>query len=295
MILPTGDSTLFFSINNNLDSLNFESVWFEKPIQLDTEGNHEVILKHVKDYKNKHIKTIFIINTDKKKVMFSGDYIYSNRVETCSFTTTFNDNNELIIDYGMYQTSSPYSNSDEGIYALHKGEYKWQRPLIIFEKKILFVNDSLGIEVIRKSNNEKNLSQYFVFYNNKKDSILFRSDHFCCPSSTHEIRNNESVKLDFHQLDGTGNPELLLEYKYSSESRYGEDLAIINLDSGVVMFTVVLEKHIPGGSEPPSEPFFIINEITYTEQGNLIVQNNLKPSIYLEYRLVNGKYILIYE
>jgi hypothetical protein len=153
--------------------------------------------------------------------------------------------------------------------------------------KTLAINDSLGVRLIKLSSCEKKQSSYFVISNN--DSLLVRYWATCF--SYNRPNDIDTAKFEFRQIDKIGKPELLLEYKYSFESRYGTELIIINLDSMTIMFRTDIEAYYPAEYEPPANPKLIKNKIFFTEQGDIKVQNYFEPAIFSEFRLVNGGYL----
>lgn len=155
--------------------------------------------------------------------------------------------------------------------------------------KILATDDSLGVRIIRLSSCLKQESSYYVVSNN--DSLLVKKWATGC-LTYNRLNNQDSAMVDFRQLNDIGKPELLLEYEYSFESRYGKELIIVNLDSMTIMCRIDIEKYIPPEYEPPANPILIKNKIFFTNEGEIKVQNYFEPSIYSEYKLVNGKYIL---
>lgn len=155
--------------------------------------------------------------------------------------------------------------------------------------KVLAEEDRLGVRVIRLSSCLKQKSLYYVVSNS--DSLLVK--YWAADCFTYSrLENKDSARVDFRQLNGTGKPELLLEYGYSFESRYGRELIIIDLDAMIIMCRIDIDSFIPPAYEPPAPPVLIKNKIAFSDKGEIRVQNYFEPSIYSEYKLVDGKYVL---
>ncbi len=155
--------------------------------------------------------------------------------------------------------------------------------------KILAEEDNLGVRVIRLSSCLKQKSSYYVVSNS--DSLLVK--YWAADCFTYSrLDNKDSARVDSRQLNGTGKPELLLEYEYSFGSRYGRELIIIDIDAMTIMCRIDIESFIPAADEPPAPPVLIKNKIVFSDMGEIRVQNYFEPSIYSDYKLVDGKYVL---
>lgn len=300
LLLNATDSILFRTIDHGLNDAPpiLESMWIETPIQLDQKGSEEIILKHVRETSNEHVKRHFIINRDTKKVIFEGNYvhvsIHTTPQERWEYTSkmTFNEQKELVVDYGMHSTTHSKSSVKEGIYALQNGVFCWQRPLVAFTRNILATNDTLGVKIIQQGNCEKNLINYFLFYNNDQDSLLFLTHYGCLPySSTINQITFRSCPADEH-----GNSMLLLEFNEPSYNMEQTRSVIFQLDAHQIVFseaTKAIGTHHYGEEIGP--PFHWQFTVSFGVLGELIVEkivstetlNDLKEGTY---RLIDGKY-----
>lgn len=297
LITEQGDSILFYTLINDSLHYHFESVWLEPSKQLDGAGREELIVKLVlEDTRHRHTKTMFILNPDSKEVIFEAIYVLQNREERWeySFSTVWNERNELIVDYGMHSTTHPNSEVKEGVYTLKNGKFTWSKPLVTFIHEELLVDALIDAAIVRQSNCEKKLSNYFLFFNNNADSIQFLFNFGCLSSTDKQAK----YTMKAQQLDGVGSQEIIMEFESFGYQTAFTETIIFNLDAGEVMFRILnigSGIHIRG--EEWGDYFNWYYAVSFELSGNLVVEkvssseesDEISEGVYI---LENGVYTL---
>lgn len=233
------DSVLLHSLNYRFDkdTLIYEGMYIEKPIQLDGIGKKEIELRHVfHDAKGREdMKTIYIVNIDTKQKMFAGRYQYNNFKDRSGFSykTSFDNDKNLIIDYAQREFSMD-PEQKEGIYSLLNGKYMWVKSQYHYTRKVIASDDNLDFKVVQISRCENQLSEYFAIFNNNSDSIKFQSDYSCIALTSHEPK--DTCKITARQLDRKGRKEIILEYSDGGYNRNSTTLMVFNLDARKLIF-----------------------------------------------------------
>jgi hypothetical protein len=158
---------------------------------------------------------------------------------------------------------------------------------------VLATETSLAIQVIRLSNCEKRKNQYLIIH--KTDSILFLINDRC--KAFDPLAYKDTVSLELKQLDGSGEPELILQFQYVDEGfhPFEKVLYIFNLDTKKQMFYYVLEAYGQKVYGEELGPFYgFKNTFSITKSGAILIQKpplNQSKSSEEVYQLSNGIFV----
>ena len=168
------------------------------------------------------------------------------------------------------------------------------------QEKVLARNDSLGIQILRvtlqdnrrKYNDNYVISNYYVINEKREDSLLFKHIRGDYPEYL------DTAYLNFKQLNGKGNNELILEYEFSGDhtyTGYHRKILVVELDSVNVLFNMEIEasgQHVFG--EELGDHYGFRFDMSF-ENSDIIIRKPIDTSgnyIKERYAILEGKYVI---